>query len=32
VFPALPERRGMSLITARTFDDVVVGLRYARTR
>jgi dihydrofolate reductase len=32
VFPALPERRGMSLITARTFDDTVVGLRYARTR
>jgi dihydrofolate reductase len=32
LFPLLPERQGMSLVQAQTFDDMVVGLRYARVR
>jgi len=31
-YSPLSERQCMSLITARTFDDSVVGLQYARTR
>jgi dihydrofolate reductase len=32
LFPTLPDRQKMTLIEARTFDDTIVGLRYARTR
>jgi len=32
LFPPLAERQAMALVEARTFDDRVAGLRYARTR
>lgn len=32
LFPELAQRQGMSLVQARTFDDTVAGLRYARAR
>jgi dihydrofolate reductase len=32
LFPALPDRQKMTLVGTRTFDDTVVGLRYARAR
>jgi dihydrofolate reductase len=32
LFPPLSERQDMSLVQARTFDNNVVGLRYARSR